>query len=192
MSRILAVLAISLLLLSQTVGAVSLEQIRDFCPAGASCNINISYVNGGIGPQGPQGVNGTPGLTGPQGVNGTPGATGATGPQGPQGIQGIQGIQGVNGTPGLTGPQGIQGVNGTPGTAASISINHTFTGAPGTDAGVVNIGTGSNAILDFTIPGPAPVNLSQIFPVGSVILNAIPGVNPNSTIGFGNWTMVVG
>ena len=110
MSRILAVLAISLLLLSQTVGAVSLEQIRDFCPAGASCNINISYVNGGIGPQGPQGVNGTPGLTGPQGVNGTPGATGATGPQGPQGIQGIQGIQGV------PGPQGQQGIQGLPGT----------------------------------------------------------------------------
>ena len=38
------------------------------------------------------------------------------------------------------------------GTAATVNINYTFTGLPGTNAGVSNIGTASNALLDFTIP----------------------------------------
>ena len=83
-------------------GAITLQEIKSYCPAGAVCNFNLTY---GAGTQGPQGV------------NGTPGADGAQGPQGPQGIQGIQGIQGVNGTPGATGPQGPQGIPGTNGTA---------------------------------------------------------------------------
>jgi hypothetical protein len=40
----------------------------------------------------------------------------------------------------------------TNGTAATIAVNWTFTGAPGTMALVSNVGTSSNALLDFTIP----------------------------------------
>ena len=41
---------------------------------------------------------------------------------------------------------------GTPGPAGTIVVGSTTTSAPGTDASVVNVGTVSNAILDFTIP----------------------------------------
>lgn len=37
----------------------------------------------------------------------------------------------------------------------SIAVGTTTTGAPGTDASVVNVGTATNAILDFTIPAGA-------------------------------------
>lgn len=45
-----------------------------------------------------------------------------------------------------TGPQG------PPGTAATVDAGTTTTGAPGTDALVVNSGNTTNAIFDFTIP----------------------------------------
>ena len=41
---------------------------------------------------------------------------------------------------------------GTPGPAATVTVGTTTTGTPGSDASVVNVGTTSNAILDFTIP----------------------------------------
>lgn len=44
------------------------------------------------------------------------------------------------------GPQGI------PGEAATVSVGTVTTGAPGTDASVINSGTSSAAILDFVIP----------------------------------------
>jgi hypothetical protein len=43
-------------------------------------------------------------------------------------------------------------MNMTPGEAATIDVNYTFTGAAGTNASVVNIGTIQDALLDFTIP----------------------------------------
>lgn len=61
-----------------------------------------------------------------------------TGPQGEQGIQGEQGPQGETGT------------------AATIAVGTTTTGEPGTDAEVVNSGTASAAVLDFTIPQGDP------------------------------------
>jgi hypothetical protein len=48
-------------------------------------------------------------------------------------------------------------INGTgpAGSAATINVNHTFTGSSGTNANVVNIGNQNTASLDFTIPqGP--------------------------------------
>ena len=41
---------------------------------------------------------------------------------------------------------------GTPGPAATVTVGTTTTGTPGSDASVVNVGTTSNAVLDFTIP----------------------------------------
>ena len=52
------------------------------------------------------------------------------------------------GPQGATGPQGIQGPNGT----ATVSIGTTTTGNAGTDASVTNTGTGTAAVLNFTIP----------------------------------------
>lgn len=43
-------------------------------------------------------------------------------------------------------------VRGEPGAAASIRVGSVTTGGPGTPANVVNSGTSSSAILDFTIP----------------------------------------
>jgi len=58
----------------------------------------------------------------------------------PQGIKGDQGNQGAPGTP------------GTPGTAATVAAGSTSTGAAGTSASVVNAGTSSAAVFNFTIP----------------------------------------
>lgn len=78
-----------------------------------------------------------------KGIKGDPGEKGDKGDQGQQGEQGLQGIQ---------GPQGIQGATGAAGTAATIKIGTVTTGAAGTSAKVVNSGTTSAAVLDFTIP----------------------------------------
>jgi hypothetical protein len=43
-------------------------------------------------------------------------------------------------------------VPGPPGDAATITVGNTTTGAPGTDADVVNVGTANAAVLEFTIP----------------------------------------
>ena len=58
----------------------------------------------------------------------------------PRGAKGEQGIQGPAGDP------------GTPGSAATIAVGATQTSNPGTSASVVNSGTSSAAVLDFTIP----------------------------------------
>ena len=41
---------------------------------------------------------------------------------------------------------------GVPGASATVSVGTTTTGDAGTDASVVNVGTTTAAILDFTIP----------------------------------------
>ena len=74
------------------------------------------------------------------------------GPKGDTGERGPQGLQGPKGDKGDTGPQGIQGETGAAGTAATIKIGTVTTGTAGTSAKVVNSGTTSAAVLDFTIP----------------------------------------
>lgn len=73
-------------------------------------------------------------------LKGDKGDKGDTGETGPQGIQGIQGIQGDKGDKGDTG------------TAATVDAGTTTTGNAGTNASVVNSGTPSAAVFDFTIP----------------------------------------
>ena len=48
------------------------------------------------------------------------------------------------------GPTGPTGPTGP--AAATITVNTTTTSDPGSAASVINVGTSSNAILDFTIP----------------------------------------
>lgn len=82
-------------------------------------------------------------------------------PRGEKGERGLQGLQGVPGEKGDTGPQGDvgpqgpqgkQGATGAAGVAATIKVGTVTTGAAGTAAKVVNSGTTSAAVLDFTIP----------------------------------------
>ncbi len=54
---------------------------------------------------------------------------------------------------GPTGPVGPTGPTGP--AAATIVVGTTTTGAPGTEASVINTGTSSNAIFNFTIPAGA-------------------------------------
>ena len=56
------------------------------------------------------------------------------------------------GVPGPPGPQGEPGAPGEDGQAATVDVGATMTAAPGTPASVVNTGTTSAAILEFTIP----------------------------------------
>lgn len=80
------------------------------------------------------------------------GKKGDKGEQGLKGETGPQGIQGEKGDVGPQGPQGKQGATGAAGVAATIKVGTVTTGAAGTAAKVVNSGTTSAAVLDFTIP----------------------------------------
>lgn len=79
-------------------------------------------------------------------------AKGDTGVQGPKGEQGEQGPVGPQGPKGDTGAQGPKGDTGDTGKAATIQIGTVTTGEPGTDASVENVGTATDARLNFTIP----------------------------------------
>lgn len=131
------------------------------------------------GPKGDTGERGPQGLQGPKGNDGAVGtaatirvgtvSTGSAGSSAsvtnsgtssevilnfviPKGDKGDQGQQGEQGLQGIQGPQGIQGATGATGTAATIKVGTVTTGAAGTPAKVVNSGTTSAAVLDFTIP----------------------------------------
>lgn len=138
-------------------------------------------ATGERGETGPQGAKGDKGdaftyadftqeqlaaLKGPKGDKGDAGAKGDTGERGPQGLQGEQGLQGIQ------GPQGIQGATGA---AATIKIGTVTTGAAGTAAKVVNSGTTSAAVLDFTIPQGAKGEKGE---QGTVDSGALSGYLP--------------
>lgn len=53
---------------------------------------------------------------------------------------------------GVQGPQGVPGAKGETGAGATIKVHSTITGDPGTDARVTNVGTLTDADLDFRIP----------------------------------------
>lgn len=130
-------------------------------------------AKGDIGERGPQGLQGPKGNDGAVGTAATIKiGTVSTGSAGsavsvtnsgtasevilnfaiPKGDKGDQGQQGEQGLQGIQGPQGIQGATGAAGAAATIKVGTVTTGAAGTAAKVVNSGTTSAAVLDFTIP----------------------------------------
>ena len=176
----------------------------------------IQGPQGAKGDTGATGATGPTGPTGPQGPTGPKGDTGATGPQGPQGPAATitvgttaTGNPGTNasvtnsgtssaavfnftiprGNTGATGPQGPDG------DAATIAVGTVTTGAPGTSATVVNSGTSSAAVFDFTIPrgdkgesgsGAGDMLASDYDPNGVVqnaggIVDYVDGVLPTKT-----------
>ena len=76
-------------------------------------------------------------------------------PAGVKGDKGDTGAAGAKGEPGPAGAKGDTGAKGDKGDAATVTIGIVTTGAPGTKAAVTNSGTGSDAILNFTIPAGA-------------------------------------
>ena len=131
---------------------------------------NTGGPKGDTGAQGPQGPKGDTGAQGPAGLSASvtvgstttlaPGASATVTNSGdtrnavlnfgiPTGAQGPQGIQGPKGD---TGPEGAKGAKGDTGAAATVAVNATNTGAPGTNAEVQNLGDEHNAVLQFTIP----------------------------------------
>ena len=131
---------------------------------------------GDKGDTGATGATGPTGPTGPQGPTGPKGDTGATGPQGPQGPAATITVgTTTTGNPGTNasvtnsgtssaavlnftiprgdkGETGATGPTGSDGQAATVTVGTVTTGAPGTSATVVNSGTSSAAVFDFTIP----------------------------------------
>lgn len=83
------------------------------------------------------------------------------------------------------GAKGDPGDPGTPGTAATIAVGTTQTGNPGTNASVVNSGTSSAAVLDFTIPrgakgDPGNPGSAATIAVGTVT-TGLPGTSATVT-----------
>lgn len=90
------------------------------------------------------------------------------GPQGPRGPQGVQGIQGEKGDKGDTG---------------EITVGTVITGDAGSQASVVNVGTSTDAILDFVIPrGPQGIQGIQGPPNELAIGTVEKGDNASATI----------
>ncbi len=62
------------------------------------------------------------------------------------------GAAGTAGVTGATGAAGVAGPTGPAGASASVQVGSVTTGAAGSNASVVNVGSASAAILNFTIP----------------------------------------
>ena len=116
----------------------------------------LEALRGPQGLQGETGPQGEQGVQGPQGIQGPKGETGETGPTGPQGEQGEKGEPGEQGIQGIEGPQGPAGTPGADGRAATVTIGTVTTLEAGSNATVTNVGTETNAILNFGIPQGNP------------------------------------
>jgi hypothetical protein len=90
---------------------------------------------------------------------------------------------------GRTGATGKTGKTGPAGASASVSIGSVSSGAAGSQASVTNVGTGSNATLNFTIPQGAagtsgtntgPTAYGEIW-LGSSSAEIAPGTSHNVT-----------
>lgn len=132
-------------------------------PRGDKGEQGLQGIKGDVGPQGPQGVKGDKGEQGTGvTIKGRYDSVSALKSAHPKGNDGDAYMVGVNlyawsgsewiDCGNIQGPQGIQGATGAAGTAATIKVGTVTTGAAGTAAKVVNSGTTSAAVLDFTIP----------------------------------------
>lgn len=77
------------------------------------------------------------------------------------------------------GAQGIPGKDGKDGEAATIQVGTVSTGAAGTSASVVNVGTENAAILDFTIPQGAKGDTGA---TGANGQDGADGYSPTATV----------
>lgn len=78
------------------------------------------------------------------------------GPKGDAGQKGEQGERGPQGIQGVAGPQGPAGTPGADGKAATVKVGTVTTLEAGSNATVTNVGTETNAILNFGIPQGTP------------------------------------
>jgi hypothetical protein len=80
----------------------------------------------------------------------------------------------VPGPAGPIGPAGVPGPQGEPGTPGPVSmtVGTTATGAAGSNASVVNAGTSSAVVLNFTIPQGA---VGAQGPAGSALVTSVSG-----------------
>ena len=178
--------------------------------AGATRKATVSQL-ALAGPTGPTGATGPAGAAGPTGPTGAAGAaatvtagtttTGAAGtsasvansgtssaavfdftiPQGATGPTGPTGPAGANGPTGPAGAIGPTGPTGPAGTSATATAGATTTGAAGTSAAVVNSGTSSAAVFDFTIPRGDTGATGPTGPTGAAGPTGAPG--PTGPIG---------
>ncbi len=103
--------------------------------------------------------------------------------------------RGIRGAAGARGATGERGAAGTAGSSASVSIGAVTTGAAGSPARVTNSGTGSNAVLNFSIPQGAagqngapgvdtgPTAYGQIWMGSSTSAALAPGSNSKNITG---------
>ena len=140
-------------------------------PAGPTGATGPAGVAGVAGPQGPQGVVGPIGPAGAVGVT-YRGQWGASATYHVNDVVSFNGVtylattQSVGSEPDISpsvwavlAENGSAGATGPAGAAATVSVGMVATGAAGTQASVTNVGTGSAAVLNFTIPqGAAGTN----------------------------------
>ena len=99
----------------------------------------------------------------------------------PQGAQGVQGPIGATGPQGPMGPQGIQGEDGD---AATMTIGTVTTLPAGSPATVTNVGTTTNAVLNFGIPQGATVAQGTAGTNGTaatITVGTVTALDPGST-----------
>jgi hypothetical protein len=150
----------------------------------------VAYVN--TGPRGNTGPEGGPGPVGPQGPRGdgltisgsinVPGPPTANGTIPNELILDSNGVGWVWETNGNTNTWvnigTMTGPPGPPGVAANINVGTTTTGAAGTNAEVVNVGSISSALLNFTIPQGATGPKGDPGAAGGGNLDGITGNTP--------------
>lgn len=89
---------------------------------------------------------------------------------------------------GERGRTGARGASGAAGVSATVQIGAVTTGTPGSSAAVTNVGTPTNAKLDFTIPVNASTGPTAW---GEVDINAAPTASTNSaTLAYGSSNVV--
>lgn len=92
-------------------------------------------------------------------------------------------IGNIKGPKGDTGEQGPTGAAGNDGLAANIEIGTTTTASPGTPARVENVGTPTNAILNFTIPQGQTGSINEIARVPVNEITTASGTFPTPIAG---------
>lgn len=111
--------------------------------------LDFLIPRGDVGATGPTGAAATVAVGST--TTGAPGSSAAVTNSGPSGAA-VFDFTVPRGATGATGSTGPQGATGATGTAATIAAGTTTTGAAGTSASVINSGSSSAAVFDFTIP----------------------------------------
>lgn len=131
-----------------------------------NARLRIYIPQGQQGPQGPQGIQGPQGPTGlglvyrghadkPESLPETDNTQGDyffVGDSQTMYVWNGEEWQATGALRGVQGPQGPQGLDGPKGDNATIKVHSTTTGEPGTQASVRNVGSITDADLDFVIP----------------------------------------